>query len=517
MAPMAGAKSDHEPNAHSRIAASVLGERTRARQLTHATAQLAQMETALQTFLAQTTPVEQEESRTELMEAIDQIHGQELLRALIRDQVDTKQRSRWLLAANTALQHPLYDGSASGLNRRFRAARDSLLSLLSLAGDDETAVQIALGLVRQTQQGYLWRTGIVDGEELASDLLEGIDLEGQRPASALTDSRKVLVLKAVYQEAVQWLQATSIGDVERIYFATLMNKLMESPSPEVTPRSDSGQPQPSSLHVVTTVLLVFLILSFAAIALNGLHPRIPWQDFHHVRIAWENLIHQPRPKLSAPKLAQTLGDLPDGEIRRKSILVRVDLDILDVGGTLTPTGPWQIQQTLTVVRELLNRGASKVILAAHTHRDLPMGYVRTRLQEVSDKDTIEIELPKLRFRVFNKAQGGRRLEMIQREPEGTVILLDNLAADPRESASNPGERVSLAQELAQLADVYINDAPNASQEARASTVEVVSLVPVVAVGPALAAELQAIAEQPEKRRRSALRKLPAVAAMHRAG
>ena len=130
MAPMAGAKSDHEPNAHSRIAASVLGERTRARQLTHATAQLAQMETALQTFLAQTTPVEQEESRTELMEAIDQIHGQELLRALIRDQVDTKQRSRWLLAANTALQHPLYDGSASGLNRRFRAARDSLLSLL---------------------------------------------------------------------------------------------------------------------------------------------------------------------------------------------------------------------------------------------------------------------------------------------------------------------------------------------------------------------------------------------------
>ena len=97
-----------------------------------------------------------------------------------------------------------------------------------------------------------------------------------------------------------------------------------------------------------------------------------------------------------------------------------------------------------------------------------------------------------------------------------MILLDNLAADERETAERPENRVSLAQELAQLADVYINDAPRASQDARASTVEVVSMMPVVAVGPALAAELQAIAEQPEKRRRYALSKMPAVAAMQRA-
>jgi len=43
------------------------------------------------------------------------------------------------------------------------------------------------------------------------------------------------------------------------------------------------------------------------------------------------------------------------------------------------------------------------------------------------------------------------------------------------------------------------------------------MVPVVAVGPTLAAELQAIAGQPEKRRRSALDRLPAVTAMQRVG
>jgi 3-phosphoglycerate kinase len=146
-----------------------------------------------------------------------------------------------------------------------------------------------------------------------------------------------------------------------------------------------------------------------------------------------------------------------------------------------------------------------------------MGYVRAHLQEVSDKEALEKNLAKLRIKVFNKAAGSQRHQVITKEPEGAVILLDNLAADGRESAEKPEDRASLALELAQLADVYINDAPNASQDLRASTVEIVSLVPVVAVGPALAAELQTIAEQPERRRQSALSKLPAVSAMQRVG
>jgi hypothetical protein len=379
---------------------------------------------------------------------------------------------------------------------------------LSLADNDETAVQLAVGLVRQTQQGYLWRTGTVDGKELASQLLEGIDSEAHRLRSTLSDARRGLVLRAIYQEASRWVQGTSIGEVERIYFATLMNKLMDYAPPDVAPQSNAPQSQPAPSHTATSVLLWLSLILAAAIVF--------WYRFR-TRVPRLSVVRKVEPSpASLPKFAPTLADLPEADIKGKRVLVRVDLNILDVDGTLMPVGPARIQQTVTVVRELLNRGASKIILAAHTHRDLPMGYVRRHLQEVSDEEALEKKLPKLRFKVFNKAEGGRRQEVIEKEPEGTVILLDNLAADERESAEKAEDRASLARELAELGDVFINDAPSASQDARASTVEVVSLVPVVAVGPALAAELQDIAEQPEKRRRSTLRKLPAVSAMQRA-
>jgi len=302
------------------------------------------------------------------------------------------------------------------------------------------------------------------------------------------------------------VQGSGIGEVERIYFATLMNRLMEY-APAEAPHLDRPQPQSQPSYVGFSTLFVSFI-ALAAVVLYRVRPSIHWPE----------LRRQPEPvSASAPKLVPTLADLSEENIRGKNVLVRVDLNILDADGTMTPLGPLEIEHALTVVHDLLKRGASKVVLAGHTHRDFPMGYVRQHLQEAADRQAVQLKLPKLRLKVFNKAEGSQRREMVKKEPEGGVILLDNLAADARESAEKPEARASLALELAQLADVYINDAPTASQEARASTVDIVPLVQVVAVGPTLAAELQAIAEQPEKRRRSALGKLPAVAAMQRVG
>jgi hypothetical protein len=505
--PVARAGTTSELDRQTRILTTVLGEKVRPFQLKQAQAQLAQIETALQAFMGQTTPIEEEVSRRQFVEAISAPHGQELLRALIGEQVGTEQRSRWLLATNLALEEPPSDGSSSGLTKSFSTARESLLGLLSLADNDETAVQLGIGLVRQTQQGYLWRTGIVDGKDLANQLLDGIEVEAQRPGSAITGARRALVLEAIYQEASRWVQGAGIGEVERIYFATLLIRLMDY-APAEAPRPDHPQPQSPPSYVALSTFFVSLILVAVAVVLYRVRPSIHWPELGRKL--------EPM-SASSPKLVPTLADLSEEHIKGKHILVRVDLNILDVDGTLTPLGPLQMEQALTVVRELLKRGASKVILAGHTHRDFPMGYVRLHLQQLADRQTLQLKLPNLRLKVFNKAEGAQRQEVVKKEPEGSVILLDNLAADARESAEKPEDRASLAQELAQLADVYINDAPSASQEARASTVDIASLVQVVAVGPALAAELQAIAEQPEKRRRSALGNLPAVTAMQRVG
>jgi hypothetical protein len=522
--PVALAQTGAELDARNRIVTTVLGQGARPRQLNEASARLAAMETALRTFLAQSTPVEQEGSRKQLFDAIGKPQGLELFRALISGQADTAQRSRWILAANAALEHPPSDGSSSGLTMNFFSGRESLLNLLSLTGSDETAIQLGTGLVRQTQQGYLWRIGIVDGQELANQLLEGIESEAQRPNSMLTGVRKMLVLKAIYQEAARWVQVDSIGEVERIYFSALMSKLRDYAPAEAAPPSSNtqaqaeppaqppaqplAQPAQPSHAASLLIPIIFLMLAVAAVAVYRFRARIPWR----------NVFSEPEPApVSPPKFVPALADLSEEDIKGKRVLVRVDLDILDVDGTLVPMGPLQMQQTLTVVRELLKRRASKIILAAHTHRDLPMGYVRRCLEELSDKEALDQKQRKLRFKVFNKAEGGRRQELIEKEADGTVILLDNLAADDNEGAEEPEDRAALARELAQLADVYINDAPDASREARASTVDIVTLVPVVAVGPALAAELQAIAEQPERRQRSSLNKLPAVTAMQRVG
>src|SRR5262249_22704354 len=107
------------------------------------------------------------------------------------------------------------------------------------------------------------------------------------------------------------------------------------------------------------------------------------------------------------------------------------------------------------------------ILVGHTHRDFPMGYVRVHLQEVSDKQTLELKLPKLRLKVFNKAEGSPRQEMVKKEPEGGVILLDNLAADTRESAEKPEDRASLARRRPRLAMVYTNKQRKGSKATRA--------------------------------------------------
>src|SRR6516225_9011121 len=70
--PLARAQTNADLNARDRIVTAVLGKGARGRRLDQARTQLAEMETALQSFQAQTTPVEREQSRKQLMEAIGQ-------------------------------------------------------------------------------------------------------------------------------------------------------------------------------------------------------------------------------------------------------------------------------------------------------------------------------------------------------------------------------------------------------------------------------------------------------------
>jgi phosphoglycerate kinase len=160
----------------------------------------------------------------------------------------------------------------------------------------------------------------------------------------------------------------------------------------------------------------------------------------------------------------------------KQVLVRSDLNVpLDNGRVADDT---RIRKALPTIELLLDRGA-RVIACSHLGR--PKGEYK----------------PELSLRPV----ADRMAELLGREvafgdEQGDLRLLENIRFDPREERNDP----SLAEELAALADTYVNDAFGAAHRAHASTVGVAKLLPAYA-GLLMEAELNAfrrLLESPEQ-------------------
>ena len=162
---------------------------------------------------------------------------------------------------------------------------------------------------------------------------------------------------------------------------------------------------------------------------------------------------------------RTLGELP---VEGRRVLVRADLNVPLRDGDVADDA--RIRASLPTIRELLDRGAARVIVCSHLGRppgevipELSLRPVAGRLSELLGED---VDFP---------------------EPaDARVALLENLRFDPREERNDP----SLAAELAARADIYVDDAFGAAHRAHASTVGVARLLPS-APGLLMTAELAA--------------------------
>ena len=72
---------------------------------------------------------------------------------------------------------------------------------------------------------------------------------------------------------------------------------------------------------------------------------------------------------------------------------------------------------------------------------------------------------------------GERVAALKPAP-GEILLLENLRFHPEEEANDP----AFSRQLASLADVYVNDAFGSAHRAHASTVGIVSFLPLAAAG-----------------------------------
>lgn len=157
----------------------------------------------------------------------------------------------------------------------------------------------------------------------------------------------------------------------------------------------------------------------------------------------------------------------DAEVAGKRVLVRVDFNVpLDGGRVADDT---RIRAALPTIESLRERGASLVLVShlgrpkGKVVRDLSMKAVGQHLAELLDAPV----------RQAPKVVGDKVKAMAEGLGSQDVMLLENVRFEPGETENDP----ELAEALASLADLYVNDAFGAAHRAHASTAGVASLLP----------------------------------------
>jgi phosphoglycerate kinase len=190
----------------------------------------------------------------------------------------------------------------------------------------------------------------------------------------------------------------------------------------------------------------------------------------------------------------TKASVRDAPVKGRRVLVRVDFNVPleEEGGERVVADDTRIRAALPTIELLRERGAA-LILAAHLGRpqgkrvpELSMAPVARRLGELLGTEV------KLAPGVI---EGDVDLTCGALGP-GDVLLLENVRFEPGETENDP----KLAENLAQLADFYVNDAFGAAHRAHASTEGVARHLPAYA-GLLLereVRELSAVVESPAR-------------------
>ena len=183
-----------------------------------------------------------------------------------------------------------------------------------------------------------------------------------------------------------------------------------------------------------------------------------------------------------------IKSIDDLELNGKRVFVRVDFNVpLDSDGTIADDT--RINAAIPTIRKLSESGA-KVILASHLGRPKGQKVSSMSLAPVAPVLASRLGLPVL---FLDDCVGDRIESSVNSMTSGQVALLENLRFYDGETTNDP----SFAQSLANLADVYVNDAFGTAHRAHASTYGVAELIPDRAAGYLIHKELEFLGQKTE--------------------
>jgi len=169
-----------------------------------------------------------------------------------------------------------------------------------------------------------------------------------------------------------------------------------------------------------------------------------------------------------------LKTLDDIAVKSKKILLRADLNVPVKDGEIVDE--FRIRQSVPTIKELLDKGAARIVITAHLGRPKGIRDLKYSLIPVADRlaELLDTAVP-----VIDKPED---------VTDKRVQMLDNVRFEPGETKNDP----AWAKRLATLGNVYVDDAFGAVHRAHASVVGVAKLIRTRATGRLLEKEINVL-------------------------
>lgn len=172
--------------------------------------------------------------------------------------------------------------------------------------------------------------------------------------------------------------------------------------------------------------------------------------------------------------------IDDVELKNKKVLVRVDFNVpLDDSQNIVDDR--RIEASLPTIKKIISEGG-KAILMSHLGRPKGKPDPKFSLKPAAKRLG---ELLNKEVKIAPDCVGEEVKKLVNEMSNGDVILLENLRFHPQETKNEE----SFAKQLAELGDIYVDDAFGSAHRAHASTEGVTKFIKICAAGYLMQREL----------------------------